>query len=430
MSGLSKGHLARTVALFALVPILGELVWVAVETRVLAEPLRPGYETELATYVKLTRAALVSMPRNARPAFLQEVNSRSEVRLLPSEPPYGEAMAPAGALPARLTTRLRSRAGNDVDGRMGNTNTWVRFVAGGRPYWLVIPADRVPPPLRARWLASTLIAALLSSGCAFIFIAQLNRRLRPVGEAARAIGRGETPARLAIEGPAEVQELRRCFNHMSQALQRLDAERRLMLAGIAHDVRTRLVRLQLNVELSLREMAGARADAMVNDIEEVDAMLTQFLELARTEADESPQSCDLNAIVAGICARYRLSGHDVRSVLGHVGLPELREVAVRRLITNLVDNGLRYGEKEVEVATSRTGAHIVVTVSDRGPGIRTVDPDALIKPFAREQAVHGKPGTGLGLTVVDRIARAHGGAVKLMNRPEGGLLVVVTLAAG
>jgi two-component system osmolarity sensor histidine kinase EnvZ len=430
MSGLSKRHLARTAALFALVPILSELVCFAVEILVFPEPLRSGYVTELATYVKQARAALVSLPRDARPAFLEQVNSRSEVRLLPSEPPYGEAMAPVRAFPVRLATRLRSIAGNDVDGRLGNTNTWMRFVAGGQPYWLVVPADHVPPPLWAQLFASIVVALLISSGGAYISIARLNRRLRPVGEAARAIGRGEIPAELAIEGSEEVQELRLCFNQMSDSLERLDAERRLMLAGIAHDVRTRLVRLQLNVELSLRELAAARADAMVNDIEEVDAILAQFLEFARSEAEESPQRCDLNAIVAGICARYRLSGHDVRSVLGQVGLPELREVAVGRLITNLVDNGLRYGEKEVEVATSRAGAHIVVTVADRGPGIGTVNPDALIKPFAREHPAHGKPGTGLGLTVVDRIARAHGGAVKLMNRPEGGLLVVVTLAAG
>jgi two-component system osmolarity sensor histidine kinase EnvZ len=429
MSGLSKRHLARTAALFAVVPILSELAWFAMETLVFPEPLRTEYVAELATYVKLARATLVSLPRGARPAFLEQVNLRSQVRLLSSEPPYGEAMAPVRAFPAPLATRLRSMAGNDVDGRMGNTNTWMRFVAGGRPYWLVVPADRVPP-LWAQLLASMVITVLISTGGTYMSIARLNLRLRPVGEAARAIGRGEIPAGLTIEGSEEVQELGRCFNQMSDSLQRLVAERRLMLAGIAHDVRTPLVRLRLNIELSLRELDAARADAMVNDVEEVDAILAQFLEFARSEAEESPQRCDLNAIVARICARYRILGHDVRSVLGHIGLPELREVAVGRLITNLVDNGLRYGEKEVEVTTSRAGAHIVVTVADRGPGIRTVNPDALIKPFAREHGAHGKPGTGLGLTVVDRIARAHGGAVKLMNRPEGGLLVVVTLAAG
>jgi two-component system, OmpR family, osmolarity sensor histidine kinase EnvZ len=255
-----------------------------------------------------------------------------------------------------------------------------------------------------------------------------NRLLHAVVEAARAIGRGEFPGAIAVEGPEEIRELGRSFNQMSEGLRRLDAERRLMLAGISHDLRTSLVRLRLNVELSKPKLKSVRAEAMVQDIEEIDAILTQFIELARTGSDESPRHCDLNGVVSEICARYRLSGHDVKTVLGPVGLTKLRELAVRRLITNLVDNGLRYGEKEVEVATSRTGAHIIVAVADRGPGIRTGSPDALIEPFAREDASRSKPGTGLGLTMVDRIARAHGGSLKLMNRPEGGLLVVATLA--
>jgi two-component system osmolarity sensor histidine kinase EnvZ len=102
---------------------------------------------------------------------------------------------------------------------------------------------------------------------------------------------------------------------------------------------------------------------------------------------------------------------------------------VRRLITNLVENALRYGERDVEGTTSRNDNHIILAVADRGPGIRTVNPDALIKPFAREDVARTKPGTGLGLTLVDRTARAHGGSVSLVNRPEGGLLVVVILAS-
>jgi two-component system osmolarity sensor histidine kinase EnvZ len=233
-----------------------------------------------------------------------------------------------------------------------------------------------------------------------------------------------------VEGPEEIRALSRGFNQMSEGLQRLDAERRLMLAGISHDLRSPLVRLRLNIELSKRGLDSTTAGAMVRDIKEIDAIVGQFLEFARNESDEPAQRCDLNAIVSEVCAGYRLSGHDVRMVLGPVGVANLRAVAVRRLITNLVENGVRYGEKEIEVATSRNDDdHIVVTVADRGPGIRTGSPDALIKPFAREDVSRNKPGSGLGLTVVDRIARAHGGSVKLMNRPDGGLLAVVTLAS-
>lgn len=324
---------------------------------------------------------------------------------------------------------LRRIAGDDVDARMGNpsANTWIRFTAGGQPYWLIVAAAH--PPFQAPLFTWVVIALVASSGGAYLLIARLNRRLHAVVEAARAIGRGEIPAAISVEGPEEIQELSRGFNQMSEGLQRLDAERRLMLAGISHDLRSPLVRLRLNVELGKPALKSAAAAAMVRDIKEIDAILAQFLEFARNESDESPQQADLNAIVAEVCDGYRLSGHDIKTELGPVGVANLREVGIRRLITNLVDNGVRYGEKEVEVATSRNDDHLVLAVADRGPGIRTGSPDAMIRPFAREDVSRSKPGSGLGLTMVDKIARAHGGSVKLMNRPQGGLLVVVTLPA-
>jgi two-component system osmolarity sensor histidine kinase EnvZ len=329
-----------------------------------------------------------------------------------------------------MAASLREMAGSDVSVRMGNpeANTWIHFVAGGQPYWLVVSPGRprFPVPL----ITSVVIALIVSCGGVYLLLAPLNRRLHAVVEASRAIGRGEIPAAVAVEGPEEIRALSRGFNQMSEGLQRLDAERRLMLAGISHDLRSPLVRLRLNVELSKPGLGSTTAGAMVSDINEIDAILGHFLEFARDESDEPSQQSDLNAIVSELCAGYRLSGHDVKTLLGPVGLANLRAVAVRRLITNLVDNAVRYAEKEIEVATSRNDDdHIVLTVADRGPGIRTGSPDALIKPFAREDVSRSKPGSGLGLTMVDRIARAHGGSVKLMNRPDGGLLVVVTLAA-
>jgi two-component system, OmpR family, osmolarity sensor histidine kinase EnvZ len=427
---ISNRLLVRTALLFALLLIISQFIWIAVGGIFFLKPLRVGYVTQLATYVKLTRSALTSMPRDARPAFLEQVNWQSNIRVMPIYPPYGEAAAPDREFPPPLATSLRSMAGNDVSARMGNpeANTWIRFVAGGQPYWLVVSPGRprFPVPL----LTSVVIALVVSCGGAYLLLAPLNRRLHAVVEASRAIGRGEIPAAVAVEGPEEIRELSRGFNQMSEGLQRLDAERRLMLAGISHDLRSPLVRLRLNVELNKPWLDSTTAGAMVRDIKEIDAILGQFLEFARDESDEPAQQSDLNAVVSEVCAGYRLSGHDVKTVLGQIGLENLRTVAVRRLITNLVDNAVRYAEKEIEVATSRDDDdQIIVTVADRGPGIRTGSPDALIKPFAREDASRSKPGSGLGLTMVDRIARAHGGSVKLINRPEGGLLVVVTLAA-
>ena len=417
----------RTAALFALLLVVSQVIWILVGNIVFLKPLRVEYVGQLAAYVKLARSALASISPDARLDFLQEVNSQSNIRLLPVDPPYGESMAPDEEFPKPVASRLRRMAGDDVTARLDDVDSdaWVRFVAAGRPYWLVVSAGR--PPFPGPLIIWVLIAIVVSSVGAYLLISRLNRQLRVVVEASRAIGRGEIPAAIAVEGPDEIQELSRGFNQMSEGLQRLDAERRLMLGGISHDLRTPLVRLRLNIELGRPNLNANAAESMVRDVQEIDSILSQFLQFARNETDESPQLSDLNDIVSDVCAGYQLSGHQVKTVLGLVGLANLRQVAVRRLVTNLVDNGVRYGEKDVVVTTGREEDHVVITVADRGPGIRSSTPEELIKPFAREDVSRSKPGTGLGLTMVDKIARAHGGSVKLINRPEGGLLVVVTL---
>lgn len=415
----------RTAALFALLLIASQIIWITVGNIVFLKPLRVEYIGQLAAYVRLARSALASMPPEARPDFLQQVNHQSNIRLLSVD--YGESLAPVAEFPKPMVARLRRMAGDDVTARLGDmeSDAWVRFVAGGQPYWLVVSAGR--PPFPGPLIIWVLIAIVVSSCGAYLLISRLNRQLRAVVEASRAIGRGEIPAAIAVEGPDEIQELSRGFNQMSEGLQRLDAERRLMLGGISHDLRTPLVRLRLNIELGRPNLNGTAAESMVRDVQEIDSILTQFLQFARNESDESAQLTDVNDIVSDVCAGYQLSGQAIKVNLGLIGLAKLRPVGVRRLITNLVDNALRYGEKDVVVTTSRNEDHIVITVADRGPGIRSSTPDELIKPFAREDVSRTKPGTGLGLTMVDKIARAHGGFVKLTNRPEGGLLALVTL---
>jgi two-component system osmolarity sensor histidine kinase EnvZ len=204
----------------------------------------------------------------------------------------------------RVPRPARSRAESDRDsGRFPTTIksdefARIRFVAGGKPYWLVVFAVRPPfPPPILMWVLTALV---VSSSGAYFLISRLNRQLRVVVEASRTIARGEAPAAIAVEGPDET-ELSRGFNQMSESLQRLDADRRLMLAGISHDLRTPLVRLRLNVELN-EQLSPLAAAAMVRDIKEIDAVLGQFLEFARNEADEPAQQSDLNALVADVCA--------------------------------------------------------------------------------------------------------------------------------
>jgi two-component system osmolarity sensor histidine kinase EnvZ len=419
--------LFRTALLFALLLIVSQIVWVSVSAGLYLKPFRMEYVGLLATDVKVARSALAMLPPEARQTAIGRFSRESGVAIAPGDAPARELSQPKSL--ESWTNAVRSLAGDDVDLRINEREStlWMRFVADGTPYWLVTPIMRMPELFSTALLLTASIAVLASLGGAYLLIVQLNGRLRAVVEAARTIGRGGIPGRLAVAGPQEIQDLSRGFNQMSEGLQRLESDRRLMLAGISHDLRTPLARLRLALELSSPALEQAHVLGMVQDISEMDAILEQFLDFSRNDSDEAPQVCDLNVLVSEVCARYQLSGEQVTTSLAMLEPVRLRRLAVRRLITNLLDNGLRYGRQDVEITTSGNCSQIILTVADRGPGIQSGNPQEWIRAFSREDSARSKPGSGLGLTVVDRIARAHGGSLELQNRAGGGLRVTVTL---
>jgi two-component system osmolarity sensor histidine kinase EnvZ len=119
-------------------------------------------------------------------------------------------------------------------------------------------------------------------------------------------------------------------------------------------------------------------------------------------------------------------GRSLDNDLGQIPSLSFRPLAIRRLVTNLVDNALRYGIKDVKVSTRAGDGTITLKVSDRGPGTGLIDPNELIKPFFRENEARGSHlGAGLGLSIVERIARDHSGQLSLANHPDGGLIATV-----
>jgi two-component system osmolarity sensor histidine kinase EnvZ len=178
-------------------------------------------------------------------------------------------------------------------------------------------------------------------------------------------------------------------------------------------------------------MSGADSqlkDGMAADIEEMDRIINQFLDFARTDGGEALQRADLAAIAAEVADHFRRHGHTVATDLARVPELPLQTMAMRRVVLNLVDNALRYGEKEVSVVVRSTDHAVVLEVADRGPGIPASEVERLKQPFTRlEVARSDKGGAGLGLAIVERVVRAHGGSLELLPRPGGGLIAEIRL---
>jgi len=293
------------------------------------------------------------------------------------------------------------------------------------PYQIYHPKGLLRFLVDVEWALFALIVCTVG---VYIIFYWLRRQLQSLLGAARILGDGHMPAPLLESGPQEIRELSRGFNQLALNLEALESDRRLMLVGISHDLSTPLTRLRLAIEIAQMKSDVSQFPGMIQDVEEMNGILLQFADYAKTGKEEEPVVADFNQVVAEVCQRYVAAGKDVRSNLGMLPVFGFRPLAVRRLVTNLVDNAARYADSGIEVNTRYLDGMVTMSVLDRGPGIQSMDPNSLIKPFARENIARGTQlGAGLGLSIVDRIAKTHGGSLVLCNREERGLEATVEI---
>ncbi|MGH8283394.1 MAG: ATP-binding protein [Gammaproteobacteria bacterium] len=431
MKFLPNTLIGRTALLIALLIILSQVAWFGIVRIFFIPPLRAAHANPVVSTIVMARTALETLPDDKRQAFLDDINAHQGFRIVQDGSPQATFKNSGEKTPSDLATSLKQTFGSSIllKSEPRTHDLWIRFPVRNQLYWLVLPRSRFHAlfPLDLLiWVALGLIIAFIG---AYLVVFRLNRQLHKVLEAARAIGRGETPGALQETGPEEIRDLSRGFNQMAEGLQKLDSERRLMLAGISHDLRTPLTRLRIGIELAGNGVEPALSRGMVHDIEDMDSILMQFLDYARDGSEEPPQFADFNQIVFDVCHRYNVSGNRIKTKLGEFSGFAFRKLAMRRMISNLIDNAVRHGGKEIEVLTRKQKDRIVLEVMDRGPGIRNVSPREVIKPFVRDDTSRGEQvSAGLGLTIADRIAKMHGGELRLANREGGGLVATVEVA--
>ncbi len=397
------------------------------------EPRARELAQQTVSTVNLTRAALVNADPFLRRELLAELGEREGIRLAPLTGAETLAPLPPDPVLARVVERVRAALGGTTRfalARDGVEGFWVSFAIDEDEYWVMLPRERIAPAFGWGWLGWAALLGALALAGAWLAASRIARPLAALTHAAARLGRGEAHQPLAEDGPRELAALAQAFNRMAADLGALERERATVLAGISHDLRTPLSRLRLAIEMS--GVAPDAAAGMVADIEEMDRVLGQFLDYARGE-DEPRAEGDLDALVAAIAAERAGRGEPVRSCAGGVPRFAFAPLALRRAIANLVNNALAHAGTPVEIVTRVEAGAAVVEVLDRGPGIPAQEAERLKRPFARrEPARGGSGGAGLGLAIVERVARAHGGRLELAGRAGGGLAarLVLPLSAG
>ena len=237
------------------------------------------------------------------------------------------------------------------------------------------------------------------------------------------MGKGDIPPPLPVKGASEIRAVTRAFNQMAKGIQALEEDRTLLMAGISHDLRTPLTRIRLATEM-MSPQDSYLAEGIISDTEECNQIINQFMDYLKPVDRETFVAVNLNDIANEVSSAE--GGYEVkieteyhRPLKFAYGSP----IAIKRAITNLVINAMRYGNGWVKVSTGITvdNALVWVCVEDNGPGIEESQIGKLFEPFTRGDTARGSEGTGLGLAIVKRIANQHQGSVTINNRSDGGL---------
>ncbi len=418
--------LARTFLLLAALVLLTTTAWLSLFRYIDAEP-RARETAQLATSaVNLIRAALFAAAPEKRIALLNELSSREGIGLLPVEDedrivPMPESRF-TNLIRRELTNSLgpQTRIAASVDDVAG---FWVSFrfsELDEDEYWLILPRERAQRGIANQWLTWGLLALAAALAVAGLIATRISRPLKALAQSAASVGRGQIPEPLPETGADELRSLASAFNRMAADLQAHERDRSEVLAGISHDLRTPLTRLRLEAELSVSD-EGAR-NAVVADIEQMEAIISQFMDYARADQGETLVLTDLPVLLNTLAERHLYLGQPLTTeIADHLPDVALRPKALNRALTNLIDNAWKYGASAVTLRAYHGAGVIVIEVRDNGPGIPESEAERLKRPFTRlESARTNASGTGLGLAIVERVARGHCGKLALLpNNPCG-----------
>ena len=386
--------------------------------------------------LRTTLANMTPEERGNRPMMgLQKIGREYGALLVPVDRRPEIGQIPRGPALQPLVEKLQEQLGRDTEVRLGmrmdQPIVWIRLNVGAdasRGVWAGFPIRNVESgevPLRLLAILGAILAALLAG--TFWFARRLSRPLADLADAVDKVAVGKRPDPLPEDGPTEIARVAHNVNRMAANLERLEKNRSTMLAGISHDIRTPLTRLRLASEISVND-AQSRSE-MAADIDEIDRIVTQFLDFARGTPKEAPERADMQIVLTALAHKAESRSLPVLWTAGQEAIcVNTYPAAFERMLMNLIENAHRYGKPPVELHLRRDGAMVDIDVLDAGDGVKAEDVERLKEPFVRgDQARGGAMGAGLGLALVERLAQWHGGSFDLLPRSGGGTVARLRL---
>ena len=331
------------------------------------------------------------------------------------------------ALTARSGQRVALRHTEAADGQAWY---WADLPAGRELVRVGFAADRVAVQPSLALLLVLSVGTVVTLLTAAVMARWLIKPLARLATATQPIGLGRRPAPLPETGPAELAVLAREFNRMGAQVEELLANRTTLLAGISHDLRSPLARIRLALGIMSEKPDPDLLQRMLHDVDAMNELIARCLDVGRDFSERESVDLDLCELLREVAAEHDHAGVEIRGHRGPECRIRVRPLALKRILSNLVDNATRYGVgRPVDIEYSIADGQVEICVLDRGPGIPESEREAVFRPFHRLEASRSSRtgGSGLGLAIVRQIASSNGWTVELRPRPGGGTAACVWL---
>lgn len=383
-------------------------------------------ESDLATSI----AVIDRLPAAERPDWLDRL-SRGNYRLV-----LGPGLAGVPDMSGRaaeIAERIEEAAGHRfplrveaIPGDDKRLQGHVTLSDGSQLTIDVTPRGVMPI---ARWLPYVFAVQMtLLILCTWFAVRQAIRPLADLAAAADAVDPRKQGKPMSETGPAEVARAGRAFNAMRERIAHHLQERVQILAAISHDLQTPITRMRLRADMA---DDTPEKEKLVSDLREIERLVQDGVAYARSSHGNSEKTSriDLSSFIDSIAYDYQDTGKSVQVIETVKSTIETKPHALRRILTNFIDNALKFsGAAEIDVE-QRDDGKIVIKVLDRGPGIPDDMIEAALQPFFRLEQSRNREtgGAGLGLAIAQQLATAIGGSLRLYNRDGGGLVAELSL---
>ena len=421
---LPKGLYSRSL-LIIIVPVVvlqGILTFVFLDRhwQLVTRKLSSAVASEIATFVDVAPSLGLNKVVELSKKFYD-----AEVNYIPNQKLINNIPKPINLVENTLSKELSKIMTDNfwVDAHTYEKRVIVQIEKEGGIYEFTIPRRNVYATNSHIFLVWMVISSLLLVSVAVIFMRQQIKPIEKLSKAAQEFGLGKKMENFKPSGATEVRRAAEAYLKMQERIERFIEQRTLMLAGVSHDLRTPLTRLKLQLEMLSDDKTNIE---LLSDVNEMQKMLENYLDFAEDVTREKAIKTDLKQMIKEIINSESIENKVIEFNVKN-DKPiffECRAIAMKRCITNLLNNACSYGD-DIRVALEKKKDVIDISIEDNGPGIDKTDYDKAIKPFIRLDSSRNQniPGSGLGLSISQDITSNHGGKLIMSRSNLGGLKV-------